>query len=83
MRHIAELERMRTLAYREGKAYIDENPVVFPIFERLKGECPHVDKREIVSLFHLRNDEVIVATAHRLEYNATHRPGPVGPGGDR
>lgn len=74
MEFVPELERMKSLKYQDGKAYLEEHPTGSTLFERLQEDCPHVDPRELVSLFHLRNEELIVATAHRLEYNATHRP---------
>lgn len=76
MTPIPELERMKSLNYQEGKAYLDENPVAAPLVNRLESECPHLDKNDIVALFHLRNEELVQAAAHRLEYNATHPPGP-------
>ncbi len=79
MRSIAELDRIRNMNYEEGKAVLAADPAVVSLFERLQTDCPHVDRRAIVSLFHLRNEEIIQATAHRLEYNATHGGAPVLP----
>lgn len=73
MPFVPELERMKSLKYQDGKAYIEEHPSGSTLLDRLREDCPHVDPRDLVSLFHLRNDELITATAHRLEYNATHR----------
>lgn len=67
---------MKSLQYQEGKMYIEENPVAAPLVHRLESDCPHLDKRDIVALFHLRNQELVQAAAHRLEYNATHPSGP-------
>lgn len=74
MGHIPELERMKSLQYQDAKEFIEENPPVRSLLDRLRDECPNVDERNLLSIFHLRNEELITATAHRLEYNATHRP---------
>lgn len=80
MASIPELDRMKSLKYQDGKAFLEEHPNGNSLLERLQEDCPHVDPRELVSLFHLRNEELITATAHRLEYNATHPSAPSGPG---
>lgn len=69
---VPELERMRNLCYQEGKDFLEDHPDSRQVLERLQEECPHVPVRELVLLFHLRDDELVKATAHRLEYNATH-----------
>lgn len=74
-RSIPELERMRNLCYQEGKAYLDEHPDSRTLYQGLKEECPHLSRRELVELFHLEDEELVRAAAHRLEYNACH-PGP-------
>lgn len=74
-RLIPELERMRNLCYQEGKAYLDEHPDSRTLYQGLKEECPHLSRRALVELFHLEDEELVRAAAHRLEYNARH-PGP-------
>lgn len=71
-RLIPELERMRNLCYQEGKSYLDEHPHSRTLFEGLQEECPHISSRELVELFHLEDEELVRAAAHRLEYNACH-----------
>lgn len=74
MSAITDVERMRNINYREGKAILEDRPESNQLYHRLLEECPHVDDKAIVSLFRLGNEELILATAHRLEYNATHPP---------
>ncbi|MBW3581704.1 MAG: hypothetical protein KY455_01275 [Euryarchaeota archaeon] len=75
---LPELDRMKSIQYKEGKTTMEEQAWAGSLFRRLVSECPHVDDRDIVSLFRFGNEELITATAHRLEYNATHPPD--GPG---
>lgn len=67
-----ELQRLRSQHYQQGRAYLDENPIAGPLMARLTKDCPHLETRDLIALFHLGNDELVQAAAHRLEYNATH-----------
>ena len=67
-----EIERLRNTNYREGRAVLDEKPNATRLLRRLVNECPHIEERELVALMRLEHEELIAATAHRLEYNATH-----------
>ncbi len=67
-----EIERLRNTNYREGKAILDEKPSAADLLRRLVADCPHIDERDLVALLRLEHEELIAATAHRLEYNATH-----------
>ncbi len=79
MSRFPDLDRMRAFNYQAGKDFLEENPFMGPLVKRLESDCPHLDRRDIVALFHLRNEELVAAAAHRLEYNATHPPEGSGP----
>lgn len=72
------VEEILEQQYREGKKIIRLSKSSQELLEELKKDCPHVPEKEIVSLFKSvaagtkMVDPAIIASAHNMEYNATH-----------
>lgn len=74
------VEEILEQQYKEGKKIIRLSKSSQELLEELKKECPHVSERDIISLFKSvaagtkMVDPAIIASAHNMEYNATHPP---------
>jgi len=73
------VEEILEQQYKEGKKIIRLSKSSQQLLEELKKECPHVSERDIISLFKSvaagtkMVDPAIIASAHNMEYNATHK----------
>lgn len=70
---LQELAQFQVTALKEGEEFLRTHPWFMPTLKRLEEECPHVPREELVSVCRLRDQDLIVAAAHRKEYNKTHR----------
>ena len=74
-----DIEKILENKYREGLKIIKMSKTSKELLEELKEECPHVPEKELVSLFKSvaagtkMVDSAIIAAAHNMEYNATHK----------
>ncbi|KAA0002905.1 MAG: hypothetical protein FE048_02840 [Thermoplasmata archaeon] len=72
------VEEILEQQYREGKKIIRLSKSSQELLEELKKDCPHVPEKDIISLFKSvaagtkMVDPAIIASAHNMEYNATH-----------
>jgi len=69
---LQELAQFQATALKEGEEFLRTHPWFMPTLKRLEEECPHVPREELVALCRLRDQDLIVAAAHRKEYNKTH-----------
>jgi hypothetical protein len=82
---MASIEDIFEQHYREGKKIIRLSKSSQQLLEELKKDCPHVDERDLVRLFKSvaagtkMVDPAVIASAHNMEYNATHPPKKHGP----
>ncbi|MBC7081783.1 MAG: hypothetical protein H5T44_06060 [Thermoplasmatales archaeon] len=73
-----EIEKILEDKYKDGKKIIRLNKQSRDLLEELKKECPHVDEKELISLFKSvaagtkMVDSAIIASAYNMEYNITH-----------
>ncbi|KAA0006993.1 MAG: hypothetical protein FE045_01475 [Thermoplasmata archaeon] len=74
-----DIEKILENKYKEGLKIIKMSKTSKELLEELKEECPHVPEKELVSLFKSvaagtkMVDSAIIAAAHNMEYNATHK----------
>jgi len=74
-----DVEKILENKYKEGLKIIRMSKTSKELLEELKKECPHVPEKEIISLFKSvaagtkMVDSAIIASAHNMEYNATHK----------
>jgi len=74
-----DIEKILENKYREGLKIIKMSKTSKELLEELEEECPHVPEKELVSLFKSvaagtkMVDSAIIAAAHNMEYNATHK----------
>ena len=74
-----DVEKILENKYKEGLKIIKMSKTSKELLEELKKECPHVPEKELVSLFKSvaagtkMVDSAIIAAAHNMEYNATHK----------
>jgi len=72
------VEEILEQQYKEGKKIIRLSKSSQELLEELKKECPNVPEKDIISLFKSvaagtkMVDPAIIASAHNMEYNATH-----------
>jgi hypothetical protein len=76
---LQELAQFQVAALKEGEEFLRTHPWFMPTLKRLEEECPHVPREELVTVCRLRDQDLIVAAAHRKEYNKTHRAAPLFP----
>ncbi|MEM1513567.1 MAG: hypothetical protein QXW78_02280 [Candidatus Thermoplasmatota archaeon] len=73
-----EIEKILEEKYKDGKKIIRLNKQSSDLLEELKKECPHVNEKELISLFKSvaagtkMVDSAIIASAYNMEYNITH-----------
>jgi len=74
-----DIEKILENKYKEGLKIIRMSKTSKELLEELKKECPDVPEKEIVSLFKSvaagtkMVDSAIIAAAHNMQYNATHK----------
>jgi hypothetical protein len=75
-----KVENILEQQYKEGMKIIRLSKSSQEMLEELKKDCAHVSERDLVSLFKSvaagtkMVDPAIIASAHNMEYNATHPP---------
>ncbi len=73
-----EIERIERGQYGEGKRIIDYDEEARQLLKKLEKKCPHVPREELIKLFRSvaagtkMIDTAVTASAHIMEYNATH-----------